>query len=215
LAVVQADGKKDLDQTMWPMPGSDAKDFFQAGTVSEFSAAKFGTAKWNDGSASDLHIYEVGASSENISFKVGNGPIVDVGGSGGAGGSDSAGAGGSAGAGVSGGASAAGNGNAGTSANASGSAGVGTSAGGSANVNGGTGGGVGNLAGAPSGAGVSSMPAAPSDDASCSCRVVVPSESHGEGWLALLGGLGWLRARRSRAWRRCRSEAAGKACCSV
>jgi M6 family metalloprotease-like protein len=76
LAVVQADGKKELDQTMWPEPGSDAKDFFQGGGVSEFSSAKFATAKWNDGSASELHIYEVAAISENMQFKVGNGPIV-------------------------------------------------------------------------------------------------------------------------------------------
>ena len=76
LAVVQADGKKELDVTMWPEPGSDAKDYFHAGAVSEFSGAKFATAKWNDGSASELHIYDVGAISENMAFKVGNGPIV-------------------------------------------------------------------------------------------------------------------------------------------
>jgi M6 family metalloprotease-like protein len=85
LAVVQADGKKDLDQTMWPSPGSDAKDFFHGGGVKEFSDAKFATAKWNDGSSSGLRIYDVGPISESMAFKVGTGTVVEP--SGGAAGS--------------------------------------------------------------------------------------------------------------------------------
>ncbi|RYZ05846.1 MAG: M6 family metalloprotease domain-containing protein [Myxococcales bacterium] len=106
LAVVQADGKKDLDQTMWPSPGSDAKDFFHGAGVSEFSGAKFSTAKWNDGTASELRIYEVGQVSEDMSFKVGNGPIaVEPSAGAGAGGAAGVGGGGLAGAGGAGGAS--------------------------------------------------------------------------------------------------------------
>ena len=33
-----ANKEKDLDQTMWPEPGSDADDFFHGAGVSEFSA---------------------------------------------------------------------------------------------------------------------------------------------------------------------------------
>jgi hypothetical protein len=216
LAVVQADGKKDLDQTMWPMPGSDAKDFFQAGGVSEFSGAKFATAKWNDGSASDLHIYEVGAISDNIAFKVGNGPIVEMGGSGGAGGGGGASAGGSASGsagasvGVSGsaGASVGVSGGAGASVGVSGSTGTGGSAsgaGGSASAAGGMPGGA-----ATAGTGVT----LPREDASCSCRVATPG-SRTEAWLTALGALALLRARRSRAWRRCKSAGVGSACCSA
>lgn len=209
LAVVQADGKKDLDQTMWPMPGSDAKDFFQGGGVSEFSSAKFATAKWNDGSASELHIYEVAASSENMAFKVGNGPIVTpVGGSGGEGGSGgSAGNGGaSGGVGIGGGAGAGGVAGSVVAGGPSG-AGAGGGAVGAAGVGAG---------GTSSTAGTTSVnPAAPaaSDEASCACQLAAPRQHGGWSWLAL-AGLGWLRARRSRAWRRCTSAAAGSACCS-
>ncbi len=76
LAVVQADGKKELDQTTWPEPGSDADDFFTGAGVDEFSAKDFETAKWNDGSASGLRIYEVGNVATGMPFKVGNGAIV-------------------------------------------------------------------------------------------------------------------------------------------
>ena len=90
LAVVQADGKKDLDQTMWPEPGSDADDFFHGGGVSEFSAQSFATASWNDESASGLRIYDVSVAGPEMTFKVGTGAIVEpIGGSptGGSGGS--------------------------------------------------------------------------------------------------------------------------------
>jgi M6 family metalloprotease-like protein len=98
LAVVQADGKKDLDQTMWPNPGSDAQDFFHGAGKSEFSEAEFATAKWNDGSASKLRIYEIAPISEDMQFKVGYGPIVmePSGGMGGGGVGGADGAGGSA-----------------------------------------------------------------------------------------------------------------------
>jgi M6 family metalloprotease-like protein len=96
LAVVQADGKKDLDQVMWPNPGSDPADYFHADGVDEFSEASFDTSSFNDGTPSGLRIYDIGPISEAISFKVGTGEIVVVPGTGGAFGS--AGSGGSAGA---------------------------------------------------------------------------------------------------------------------
>jgi M6 family metalloprotease-like protein/MYXO-CTERM domain-containing protein len=86
LAVVQADGKKELDQTMWPEPGSDANDFFHAGGVAEFSAPTFATANWNDEAASGLRIYDISAAGPEMTFKVGTGTIVEpVGGSSGGG----------------------------------------------------------------------------------------------------------------------------------
>jgi M6 family metalloprotease-like protein len=56
LAVVQADGKDDLGSTMWPMPGSDAADFFQSAGNKEFSDKTSPNAHWNDDSLSSLHI---------------------------------------------------------------------------------------------------------------------------------------------------------------
>jgi M6 family metalloprotease-like protein/MYXO-CTERM domain-containing protein len=100
LAVVQADGKKELDQTMWPEPGSDAADFFHAGGVSEFSAPSFASASWNDESASGLRIYDISAAGPEMTFKVGTGAIIEpIGGSsaGGSGGTAAAMEGGAAG----------------------------------------------------------------------------------------------------------------------
>jgi M6 family metalloprotease-like protein/MYXO-CTERM domain-containing protein len=189
LAVVQADGKKDLDQTMWPNPGSDVKDFFHAEGVSEFSGAKFATAKWNDGSASDLHIYEVGPISETMSFKVGNGPIVPQpqGGAAGAGGMSMAGA--SATGGASGGApSAGGGGSSGTigGSDLGGAAGLGaagTSVSGAAGA---------SLAGMPGSSAAGAAPVAgagevPADEGSCSCRAA--GHTDGAGGRLALGAL--------------------------
>jgi len=199
LAVVQADGKKELDVTMWPEPGSDAKDYFHGGGVSEFSAAKFATAKWNDGSASELHIYDVAAISENMAFKVGNGPIVA---------DPNAGTGGMSAGGMSaGGMSAGGVGMGGVSA--AGNAGVANQAGGAmagtGTVVAGAAGSPGamNLAGsagssgAPSGAG--SAPSAPSaDDGACACRAAgAGAGPSGAGALLALVGVLARRRRRS------------------
>lgn len=73
LAVVQADGKKDLDATMWPMPGSDTNDFFRNGTHSEFSSTTMPRSNWNNGSASGLRIHSISASGAEMTFAVGTG----------------------------------------------------------------------------------------------------------------------------------------------
>lgn len=190
LAVVQADGKKDLDQTMWPEPGSDAKDYFQGGGVSEFSGAKFATAKWNDGSASELHIYEVAAISESMQFKVGNGPIVagpngGAGGAGGTGGASGVSGGGAGGA--SGGGGFAGEGVAGSASGAAtGGAGLTSGAGGGGPLGAAgvmVGGGAANMAGTP--AAPASAPAAGADEGSCGCRVASSPRRSGPPLLAL------------------------------
>lgn len=192
LAVVQADGKKDLDQTMWPSPGSDPNDFFHGGGVSEFSGEKFATAKWNDGSASDLHIYEVGPIAESMQFKVGHGPIV-VEPSGGAGGSVGSGGTSAAGSTVGGaplggsGGSAAGAGG----ASSAGAAGLGPSGGG--------GGAAGAVSSATSGATTTGAePASPaSEEASCACRAS-GAGSRPTGLVAALGLAGAALALRRR-----------------
>jgi M6 family metalloprotease-like protein len=73
LAVVQADGKKTLDQTTWPDPGSDAKDFFRADNNAEFSATTAPESSWNDGSASGLRVYAISATGAEMQFSVGDG----------------------------------------------------------------------------------------------------------------------------------------------
>ncbi len=189
LAVVQADGKKELDVTMWPEPGSDAKDYFQAGGVSEFSDAKFATAKWNDGSASGLHIYEVASVSENMQFKVGNGPIV-VDPSGGGGGQGLGGAGaGTPSVGASAGATASDGGTAASSAG-------GPSAGGGLQGM--------NLAGSSAAgsaqAGAVSSPPAPTDDAGCACHAAGARSAYStSGYLWALAGVLALGRRRCKA----------------
>jgi M6 family metalloprotease-like protein/MYXO-CTERM domain-containing protein len=187
LAVVQADGKKDLDQTMWPEPGSDAADFFHGEGSGEFSEAKFATAKWNDGSASKLRIYDIAPISEDMQFKVGHGPIV-MDPNGGMGGGGAGGGGGVGGAAAGGQSSAAGAGGA-AGASSVGAGGQGPSG-----------------AGQPSAAGAAplggAMPggmlgAAPSNvEGSCACR----GARHGGGASAWLGALslGLLLRRRRR-----------------
>jgi MYXO-CTERM domain-containing protein len=97
LAVVQADGRKQLDATQWPMPGSDAADFYRAGGNTELSASTNPASSWNDGSASGLRLYEISESAAVMTFAVGRGtPGPGIGGagpSGGAGGMAGGGAG--------------------------------------------------------------------------------------------------------------------------
>lgn len=194
LAVVQADGKKDLDQTMWPNPGSDAKDFFHGGGVSEFSEKSFATAKWNDGSSSELRIYDIGPISEAMEFKVGHGPIVEepMGGAGGGAGAGAGAAGaGDAGAGVSAGSGAGGGAGSGGETSSAGASGLGGSA--SSAGSGGFAPGV-----TSAGAGPASAPSAsPEEEASCACRAGAPSPGAGA-WLALLPAALLGRRRRRR-----------------
>jgi M6 family metalloprotease-like protein len=137
LAVVQADGQRELDQTMWPEPGSEQADFYTASGNSELSASTNPSSAWNDDSASGLRLYDVSASGESMTFTVGTGtPEPGIGGAGGAGGLGGAGAPAVGGAGSAGAATAGGAGvtsNAGMAGNSgageAGSSGVGGAAG--------------------------------------------------------------------------------------
>jgi hypothetical protein len=92
LAVVQADGMRELDQEQWPMPGSDASDFYHSGTKTEFSATTNPSSEWNNRSASGLRIYEISANGPMMTFAVGTGtPGPGIGGGGGLGGRGGAG----------------------------------------------------------------------------------------------------------------------------
>jgi M6 family metalloprotease-like protein len=85
LAVVQADGQRELDQTMWPEPGSEQADFYTASGNDELSANTEPSSAWNDDSASGLRLYEVSASGESMTFAVGTGtPEPGIAGGGGA-----------------------------------------------------------------------------------------------------------------------------------
>ena len=85
LAVVQADGLKELDQTMWPEPGSEQPDFYVASGNAELAANTTPSSEWNDGSASGLRLYDVSESGESMTFAVGTGtPDPGIGGAGGA-----------------------------------------------------------------------------------------------------------------------------------
>lgn len=75
LAVVQADGKAELDKTMWPAPGSDPADYFTKATGAAFGAATLPSAKWNNGSASGLNLHDIGPAGDTISFYVGTGIV--------------------------------------------------------------------------------------------------------------------------------------------
>lgn len=146
LAVVQADGQRELDQTMWPDPGSEQADFYTATGNAELAASTKPSSAWNDGSASGLRLYEVSKSAASMTFAVGTGtPEPGIGGAGGSAGMGGAGlpaiggAGASAGgrtggAGMSGGIGTAGRGGAGAAASgaggeATGNGGAGTKAG--------------------------------------------------------------------------------------
>jgi M6 family metalloprotease-like protein len=93
LAVVQADGQRELDQTTWPDPGSEQADFYTASGNDELAASTNPSSAWNDDSASGLRLYEVSASGQSMTFAVGTGtPEPGIGGAGGAGGVGSGGA---------------------------------------------------------------------------------------------------------------------------
>jgi M6 family metalloprotease-like protein len=84
LAVVQADGERELDQTMWPEPGSEQADFYTASGKSELSGSTAPSSAWNDDSASGLRLYDVSGSGESMTFTVGTGtPEPGIGGAGG------------------------------------------------------------------------------------------------------------------------------------
>lgn len=79
LAVVQADGRDDLGKVQWPSPGSDAKDFFFGGGVSEFSDTTTPNAQWMDKSSSGLRVYDIAANGTEMRFSVGKqAPTGDV-----------------------------------------------------------------------------------------------------------------------------------------
>src|SRR5690606_7144946 len=75
LAVVQADGRRQLDTAMWPSPGSDAKDYFSAETGARFGETGNPAAKWNDGSGSGLLIHDIGPAADSMGFYVGTGAV--------------------------------------------------------------------------------------------------------------------------------------------
>jgi M6 family metalloprotease-like protein len=189
LAVVQADGKKELDQTTWPEPGSDADDFFHGAGVTEFSAPKFATAKWNDESASGLRIYDVSTAGPEMTFKVGTGAIVVDPGAGASGGG-SGGAAGTTQGGAAGSASGAGMG--GTAPASGGASPAGSSSGGNA------------LAGASAGSSSGGSPLAASSAASsdgCGCRLAASRTQplHVLGLVSLGLALGLRRRARARS----------------
>ncbi|HEX6274687.1 MAG TPA: M6 family metalloprotease domain-containing protein [Polyangiaceae bacterium] len=143
LAVVQADGMRELDAEQWPMPGSDASDFYHSGTKTEFSATTNPSSAWNNGSASGLRIYEISANGPMMTFAVGTGTPgsgigggAPLGGRGGAGGMTSGGRGGAGGmtSGGIGGAGAPAGGASGTSTGGGNAAGAGGAAAGSENA---------------------------------------------------------------------------------
>jgi M6 family metalloprotease-like protein len=93
LAVVQADGQRELDEEMWPEPGSEQADFYTASGSRELSASTNPSSAWNEDSASGLKLYDVSASGESMTFTVGTGtPEPGIGGAGGTGGIGMAGA---------------------------------------------------------------------------------------------------------------------------
>ena len=217
LAIVQAGGTRQLSATQIPSPGSAKTDFFAQGVNTELGATTKPASKWNDGSASGLRIYDIGASSPSITFSVGVGPIPEAGagGSGGVGGVTSAGAGGalahggSASAGSSGAsmAGSSGNASAGASSASNGTAGAGgvLSAGGALNAGGAlsAGGALGaGSAGSSHGAGFSGSAPAPGasadGEAGCSCSTAPRSIGSG----AIAWGLAALALGASRRRRR-------------
>ena len=225
LAVVQADGMRELDGEQWPMPGSDASDFYHSGTKTEFSATTTPSSAWNDRSASGLRIYEISANGPMMTFAVGSGtPGPGVGGGAGLGGMG--GAGGMTNGGMGGGGAPAG-GAAGMSAGEGNAAGAGGAAAGSENAgaggmmiagngqgasagasslggttSGGAGGGMSaggvGIAGASLG-GTTSTPAsaAPADDGGCGCHLARKGSAPSWGVFALALATGLLRWRRA------------------
>ena len=76
LAVVQADGLRQLDSTNWPNPGSDPKDYFSRTGGALFSSASLPAAKWNNGAASGLILHDIGPLADTIGFYVGSGAVI-------------------------------------------------------------------------------------------------------------------------------------------
>jgi M6 family metalloprotease-like protein len=169
LAVVQADGERELDQTTWPEPGSEQADFYTASGNAELSASTNPSSAWNDDTASGLRLYEVSASGESMTFAIGTGtPDPGIGGAGGTDGTGgmgvpSAGMAGGAGrtmSGIAGSVAAGGEaaGVAGATAGQSGAAGTTVSGGGSSPVGGASGAaGGGTLGGAPGSSGAGAV----------------------------------------------------------
>ncbi|MEO7423957.1 MAG: M6 family metalloprotease domain-containing protein [Fibrobacteria bacterium] len=76
LAVVQADGKRQLDTAQWPSPGSDALDYFSASNGAKFGATTVPAANWNNGTASGLNLYDIGSALDSMDFYVGTGAVA-------------------------------------------------------------------------------------------------------------------------------------------
>ncbi|MDB5103237.1 MAG: hypothetical protein JWP91_926 [Fibrobacteres bacterium] len=76
LSVVQADGKKQLDATNWPTPGSDPLDYFSQATGASFSSTTDPASKWNNGSASGLIVHDIGPAADTMGFYVGSGAVI-------------------------------------------------------------------------------------------------------------------------------------------
>jgi M6 family metalloprotease-like protein len=201
LAVVQADGLRQLDETQWPMPGSDEDDFFHAGTSSEVSDSTSPSTHFNDGDDSGLRIYEISADGDMMTFAVGTGtPGPGLGGAGGTGGAGPIPTGGTS----------------GTGAGAGGQGGTGPTQAGGASGMGGTTGGVGGIAdggasaggapaggsplgtaggpidtgtgGATAGSGVLAPGSPGGGESGCACQLGRPRGSR-LAWLVVLTGL--------------------------
>lgn len=186
LSVVQAGGERQLGETTWPSPGSDAADLFAKGGKSELGLETQPSTKWNDGSQSGLRIYDISIPGPTMEFSVGTGPLP----SGGTGGSAS-----NAGA---GGPSAGGSGSAGVA----GSGTAGSTTGGMATGSGLGGATAPTAGGASSGNGiVDDSPHAADADAGCSCRIGAQRASARSVLLGLLVAA-WLVRSRRRHWGR-------------
>jgi M6 family metalloprotease-like protein len=198
LAVVQAGGSRQLSATTWPMPGSAATDLFSKNGNAELGAQTLPSTKWNDGSQSGLHIYDISAPGAVMQFSVGTGPLPPMGGGGAGGLSAGTGAGGGAGELATGGAYA---GQAGSAASGT-AGGAGNASGGVSGMPATTTGGAGagssfTAAGQPSQP--AAMPSAAVDEGGCACRSAgqtQPGRAVAAG--SLVGALLLARRRRAR-----------------
>jgi len=207
LAVIQAGGTRQLSATQWPSPGSAKTDFFGKGVNTEFGAMTKPASNWNNGSASGLRIYDIGAPGPSIAFSVGVGPIVSTGdgGSGGVGSASSAGSGGAL---AQGGSALAGSSGAAVAGSSGGgTAGASPTSGGSAGTSGALSVGV---AGSSSRAGAagSALGSAPSANAEAGCSCSTRSGSSSSGAIAFGLATLVLRATRRRLQRRGRAKLA-------
>lgn len=71
LRPVQADGLEELQASQWPGRSNDPKDIFQSGTVSFFDESRFPLLHWYDGRWSGLSVSGIGASAEELGFRLG------------------------------------------------------------------------------------------------------------------------------------------------